>query len=56
MLDVTECERARVGRDPAYDGRFFTGVITTRIYCRPVCPAKPAKPENVRFFSERRGG
>ena len=50
MLDVTECERARVGRDPAYDGRFFTGVVTTRIYCRPVCPAKPAKPENVRFF------
>lgn len=50
MLDVTECERARVGRDPAYDGRFFTGVITTRIYCRPVCPAKPAKPENVQFF------
>jgi len=50
MLDVMECERARVERDPAYDGRFFTGVLTTRIYCRPVCPAKPAKPENVRFF------
>lgn len=50
MLDLMECERARVGRDPAYDGRFFTGVLTTRIYCRPVCPAKPAKPENVRFF------
>jgi len=50
MLDVMECERARVERDPPYDGRFFTGVLTTRIYCRPICPAKPAKPENVRFF------
>lgn len=50
MLDVAECERARVGRDPAYDGRFFTGVRTTRIYCRPVCPVRPARAENVRFY------
>lgn len=50
MLDAEECERARVGRDPAYDGRFFTGVRTTRIYCRPVCPVRPAQARNVRFY------
>jgi AraC family transcriptional regulator, regulatory protein of adaptative response / methylated-DNA-[protein]-cysteine methyltransferase len=50
MLDNVECERARVGRDTAYDGRFFTGVRTTRIYCRPVCPVRPARAENVGFY------
>ena len=50
MRDETECERARVGRDPAYDGRFFTGVRTTRIYCRPVCPVRPARAANVCFY------
>ena len=43
-------DRARLARDPAYDGRFFTAVRTTRIYCRPVCPVKPARSENVIFF------
>jgi AraC family transcriptional regulator of adaptative response / DNA-3-methyladenine glycosylase II len=50
VLDHNECERARIARDPAYDGRFFTGVRTTRVYCRPVCPVRPARAENVRFF------
>jgi AraC family transcriptional regulator of adaptative response / DNA-3-methyladenine glycosylase II len=50
MLDAVECERARVARDPAYDGRFFTGVRTTRIYCRPVCPVRPAHSRNVCFY------
>ncbi|MBI1777150.1 MAG: methylphosphotriester-DNA--protein-cysteine methyltransferase family protein [Proteobacteria bacterium] len=50
MLDHAECEAARQRRDHGYDGRFFTGVRTTRIYCRPVCPVKPARPENVRFY------
>lgn len=49
MLDVAECERARLARDPAYDGRFFIAVRTTGIYCRPVCPAKP-RSENVCYF------
>lgn len=49
-LDVAECERARVRRDRRYDGRFFSGVRTTRIYCRPVCPVKPALGRNVSFF------
>ena len=50
VLDETECERARVARDPAYDGRFFTGVRTTGVYCRPVCPVRPAHSRNVCFF------
>jgi AraC family transcriptional regulator, regulatory protein of adaptative response / methylated-DNA-[protein]-cysteine methyltransferase len=49
-LDRKICDRARVGRDPAFDGVFFTGVRTTRIYCRPVCPVRPARSENVVFF------
>jgi AraC family transcriptional regulator of adaptative response / DNA-3-methyladenine glycosylase II len=36
--------------DPAYDGRFLTGVLTTGIYCLPSCRARKPKPENVRFF------
>jgi len=36
-------------RDPRYDGRFYFGVKTTGIYCRPICPAKP-KPENILIF------
>jgi len=50
MLSAQECERARVARDPRFDGRFFTGVRTTRIYCRPVCPVRPAKASNVCFY------
>jgi AraC family transcriptional regulator of adaptative response / DNA-3-methyladenine glycosylase II len=50
MLDVDECERARVARDRRYDGRFFTGVRTTKIYCRPVCPVRPAKANNVTYY------
>jgi AraC family transcriptional regulator, regulatory protein of adaptative response / methylated-DNA-[protein]-cysteine methyltransferase len=49
-LDRRRCDRARVARDPRFDGRFFTGVLTTRIYCRPVCPVKPAQSRNVVFF------
>ncbi len=35
------------GRDKAMDGRFFYGVLSTRIVCRPSCAARPARPENV---------
>src|SRR4051812_6996645 len=51
MLNVAECERARVSRNAAYDGRFFTGVRTTGIYCRPVCPVRPAQGRNVEFYA-----
>jgi len=37
------CEQARRTRDPRFDGLFFTAVLSTRIYCRPVCPAVTAK-------------
>lgn len=49
-LDPQECDRARVRRDRRYDGHFFSGVRTTRIYCRPVCPVKPAQGRNVTFY------
>jgi len=44
-------ERARLSRDVRFDGRFFVGVKTTGIYCRPVCPANPPKSDNVLFFA-----
>jgi AraC family transcriptional regulator, regulatory protein of adaptative response / methylated-DNA-[protein]-cysteine methyltransferase len=50
LLDRATCDRARLARDTAFDGLFFTGVRTTRIYCRPVCPVRPARSENVVFF------
>ena len=50
VLDRRLCDRARIARDARFDGRFFTGVLTTRIYCRPTCPVKPAKSRNVVFF------
>jgi AraC family transcriptional regulator of adaptative response / DNA-3-methyladenine glycosylase II len=50
VLDWRTCDRARVARDPSFDGWFFTGVLTTRIYCRPTCPVKPARSRNVVFF------
>jgi len=43
-------ERARLARDARFDGRFFVGVKTTGIYCRPICPAVPPKSENVTFY------
>jgi len=51
MLDLKACERARITRDRRYDGCFFTGVKTTKIYCRPVCPVRPAKASNVTFYA-----
>src|SRR6202048_3458380 len=49
-FDWDVCDRARLARDRAFDGAFFTGVRTTRIYCRPVCPVRPARSANVVFF------
>jgi AraC family transcriptional regulator of adaptative response / DNA-3-methyladenine glycosylase II len=50
-LDPDACYQAVLSRDPRFDGRFFTGVVSTGIYCRPVCPARTPRRENVRFFS-----
>jgi len=44
-------ERARLSRDARFDGRFFIGVKTTGIYCRPICPANTPKSENISFYS-----
>ena len=48
-LDPAICYRAVLARDVRYDGRFFTCVKTTGIYCRPICPARPPKLENCTF-------
>ncbi|HEY3500897.1 MAG TPA: AlkA N-terminal domain-containing protein [Polyangiaceae bacterium] len=49
MLDEEACYRAVLARDPRFDGRFFTCVTSTGIYCRPICPARTPKLENCRF-------
>ncbi|MFF6773307.1 AlkA N-terminal domain-containing protein [Streptomyces sp. NPDC012637] len=47
--DTERCVRAVQSKDARFDGVFFTAVRTTRIYCRPSCPAVPPKPENMEF-------
>ena len=48
--DRERCVRAVRARDGRFDGQFITGVLTTGIYCRPSCPARTPRPENMRFF------
>ena len=50
LLNPDDYEDARQARDPRFDGRFFVGVLTTGIYCRPVCPVKVPKKENVQLY------
>src|SRR5437660_5929644 len=49
-LNSQTCERARLSRDPRFDGRFVVGVTSTGIYCRPICPAPSPKERNVRYY------
>ena len=49
-LDVEKCYRAILARDGRFDGVFFTAVVSTGVYCRPVCPAKTPHRKNCRFF------
>jgi AraC family transcriptional regulator of adaptative response / DNA-3-methyladenine glycosylase II len=49
-LDDDACYRALETRDPRFDGRIFVAVRTTGIYCRPICPARTPKRENVTFY------
>ncbi|MGH8195380.1 MAG: AlkA N-terminal domain-containing protein [Woeseiaceae bacterium] len=49
-LDRAALDRARMSRDPRFDGRFYIGVLSTRIYCRPICPAPSPKPCNIRYY------
>jgi AraC family transcriptional regulator of adaptative response / DNA-3-methyladenine glycosylase II len=48
-LDQDVCYRALQTRDARFDGRFFTAVRSTGIYCRPICPAQTPKRENCVF-------
>lgn len=49
--DFNTCYSAVRRRDPEFDGLFFTGVRSTGIFCRPICPSITPKPENCRFFA-----
>lgn len=49
-LDRQVCSRARLSRDVRFDGKFFIGVLGSRVYCRSICPAPTAKEKNVRYF------
>jgi AraC family transcriptional regulator of adaptative response / DNA-3-methyladenine glycosylase II len=50
-LDWRVCSRARLARDARFDGKFYIGVHSTRIYCRPICHARASREENVCYFS-----
>jgi AraC family transcriptional regulator of adaptative response/methylated-DNA-[protein]-cysteine methyltransferase len=50
MFDEARAWRAVLDRDARWDRGFVFAVVTTGIYCRPSCPARRPKPENVRFF------
>lgn len=50
ILDPQACYRALRARDFRFDGRFFTAVRSTGVYCRPICPAPTPKAENCQFF------
>src|SRR5215212_1809490 len=50
MLGAEVYARALGARDARFDGIFFVGITTTRVYCRPVCPARVSHPERRRFF------
>jgi AraC family transcriptional regulator of adaptative response / DNA-3-methyladenine glycosylase II len=48
--DPERCYQAALGKDARFDGVFFIGVTSTGIYCRPSCPARTPKRQNVRFY------
>ena len=49
-LERQICSRARLARDARFDGKFFIGVLSTRIYCRPICHARTSQERNVLYF------
>ena len=50
VLDVAACYRAVCGKDGRFDGVFYFGVSSTKIYCRPSCPANTAKRSNLTYY------
>ena len=49
-VDSETLTKARLSRDPRFDGTFFVAVKTTGIFCRPICPAKLPNEENVTYY------
>lgn len=49
-LDRGALDRARISRDPRFDGKFFIAVTSTGIYCRPICPSPSSKSANVLYY------
>jgi AraC family transcriptional regulator of adaptative response / DNA-3-methyladenine glycosylase II len=49
-LSTRALDRARMSRDPRFDGKFFIAITSTRIYCRPICPSPHARRHHVRYF------
>lgn len=49
-INLKVFSRARLSRDPRFDGKFFIGVRGSGVYCRPICPSPTAKEKNVRYF------
>ncbi len=50
QLDRETCRKARLARDARFDGRFFIGVRTTKIFCRPICPAPSPHEKNIEYY------
>ncbi|WP_304442610.1 Ada metal-binding domain-containing protein, partial [Pelomonas sp. KK5] len=50
-LEADACYPALLARDARFDGRWFVGVTSTGVYCRPICRVRPPKQENCRFFA-----
>jgi AraC family transcriptional regulator, regulatory protein of adaptative response / DNA-3-methyladenine glycosylase II len=48
--NIKAYENARLSKDKRFDGKFFTGVHSTGIFCRPICPAPNPKRENIEYF------
>ena len=49
--DPDRCYQAAQSKDARFDGWFFCAVTSTGIYCRPSCPARTPKRENMRFYA-----
>ncbi len=52
VLNEDECWQKSLAKDTRYDGEFVVAVYTTGIYCRPSCPARQPRRENVTFFAD----
>jgi AraC family transcriptional regulator of adaptative response / DNA-3-methyladenine glycosylase II len=51
-LNADQCYQAIISGDQRFDGRFYTGIVTTGVYCRPICPVRPARRAQLQFRDE----